>query len=83
MTLNLIGCLGGLALAALAFGASPATAQGSMSPAERQAAQACSPDIRSHCANVQRGGGRIIACLRENSEKLSPTCRQALGAVQR
>jgi len=83
MTRNLISRLGGLVLAALAFSAGTAHAQGGMTPAQRQVAQACSADIRSHCANVQRGGGRIIACLRENSEKLSSACRDALSAAQR
>ncbi len=84
MTLTLLGRPGCLALVALPLlVATPAAAQGGMSAAQRQAAQACMPDIRSHCANVDRGGGRIAACLQQNSEKLSPECRQALGALQR
>ncbi|MBW6400048.1 cysteine rich repeat-containing protein [Roseomonas sp. HJA6] len=75
------------ALAALAalplFIASPASAQGAMSPAQRQAAQACMPDIRAYCSGVERGGGRIIACLRQNNERLSDNCRQALSGAQR
>lgn len=82
MTLTLVGVPRVLALAALPLLlATTAAAQGGASPAQRQAAQACRTDIRTHCANVERGGGRIIACLRENSEKLSPDCRQALSAL--
>jgi hypothetical protein len=54
-----------------------------MTPAQRQAALACRPDIRAHCSGVERGGGRIAACLQQNSEKLSPNCRQALETAQR
>jgi len=63
--------------------ASPVVAQGGPSPAERQVAQACRADISSHCANVERGGGRIAACLRQNSDRLSSGCRQALSGLQR
>lgn len=84
MTLALFGRPKFLALVALPLlVATAAAAQGGMSPAQRQMAQACMPDIRSHCANEERGGGRIAACLRKNSEKLSPECRQALSAQQR
>ena len=61
----------------------PAQGQVGASPAQRQAAQACAPDIRAHCANVQRGGGRILACLQQHSEKLSPACAQALRSLPR
>ena len=84
MTLTMFGRLRLLALAALPLlVATAAAAQRNMSPAERQATQACMPDIRSHCANVERGSGRIVACLRQNSEKLAPECRQALGGLHR
>ena len=83
MTPTHIRRLGGLALAALALCAGPATAQSGLTPAQRQAAQACMPDIRAHCSGVERGGGRIAACLQQNSEKLSPNCRQALSSLPR
>ncbi|NKC31674.1 cysteine rich repeat-containing protein [Falsiroseomonas selenitidurans] len=84
MSLTPFGWPGLLALAALPLlVATTAAAQGGMSPAQRQATQACLPDIRSHCATVERGGGRIVACLRQNGEKLSPACRQALSGLQR
>ena len=84
MSMTSIGRAKLLALAALPLLiASPASAQGGMSAAQRQAAQACMPDMRAYCSGVERGGGRIIACLRQNSERLSPNCRQALSSVQR
>lgn len=83
MTSRPKGRLGILALAALALCAGPASAQNGPSPAQRQVAQACMPDIRAHCAEVERGGGRILACLRQNSERVSPNCRQALSGLPR
>lgn len=83
MTPTHVRRLGGLALAALALCAGPAAAQGSATPAQRQAAQACMPDIRAYCPTVPRGDGRIAACLRQNSERLSPDCRRASSSLPR
>jgi len=38
----------------------------------------CGPDYRALCGGVPLGGGRIVACLRENGPSLSPRCRSAL-----
>jgi hypothetical protein len=40
---------------------------------------ACGADVRSLCAGVDPGGGRIIACLATQSASLSPDCRSVLG----
>jgi hypothetical protein len=40
---------------------------------------ACGPDVRSLCAGVQPGGGRIVRCLAVQSASLSPACRSVLG----
>jgi hypothetical protein len=40
---------------------------------------ACGADVRSLCAGVPVGGGRIISCLVEQSASLSPACREVLG----
>jgi hypothetical protein len=40
---------------------------------------ACGADVRSLCAGVPAGGGRIISCLVEQSAALSPACREVLG----
>ena len=34
----------------------------------------CTEEIRTLCANVQPGGGRILQCLKANEAKLSPAC---------
>lgn len=41
----------------------------------------CENDIMKHCAEVQMGEGRIVECLRGNSESVSAACTQALNDV--
>jgi hypothetical protein len=52
---------------------SPANAQGA------NARQACRADYEQFCSGVQRGGGRILACLKSHANELSPECQQALA----
>jgi hypothetical protein len=40
---------------------------------------ACGADVRSLCAGVDPGGGRIIQCLATQSASLSADCRSVLG----
>jgi hypothetical protein len=40
---------------------------------------ACQEDYKRLCAGVTPGGGRIKKCMTENSAKLSPACKTALG----
>lgn len=48
------------------------------SPEALQAARtACADDLQKFCAGVQPGGGRILACLKQNREQLSSGCKQA------
>ncbi|MCY1669086.1 hypothetical protein [Rhizobium sp. SL86] len=60
-----------------------ASAQMQVTPAMRAKAQTvardCRTDIRTLCARVEPGEGRIAACLRDNREKLSPPCGAALS----
>lgn len=44
--------------------------------------QACQTDYKTLCSGVQPGGGRVVACLKQNADKLSPGCKQALTAAQ-
>ncbi|MCQ1574192.1 cysteine rich repeat-containing protein [Neorhizobium galegae] len=71
-----------LFLAALA---GTASAQTQVSPEMRQqafkVARACRTDLKTYCDGVERGDGRIAACLRDNAQKLSSPCRSALGDV--
>lgn len=68
------------ALTLTAFAAPAASAQ-SWSQMRRIAA-ACKPDYQRLCPGVQRGGGRILACLQANEANLSPDCRAVLPEAQ-
>jgi hypothetical protein len=48
---------------------------------QREIMQACGADVKAHCANVERGDGRIAKCLKENESKLSAACKEKLQAV--
>jgi hypothetical protein len=43
--------------------------------------QICGVEVRSLCAGVPFGGGRIISCLAANASSLSPSCYSALSAA--
>jgi hypothetical protein len=40
---------------------------------------ACGGDVRSLCAGVPPGGGRIVQCLAANAASLSPACKDVLS----
>lgn len=44
-------------------------------------ANECDEDIDKLCAKVEAGEGRIAACLKENSSKISKRCSQAMADV--
>jgi len=66
-----------IALAAVLMAATsfPVLAQGSN---VAQGEAACRADYRKLCNGVKPGGGRIIACLKEKRDQLSPGCQQFL-----
>ena len=41
-------------------------------------AQACRADAQRLCADVESGGGRKLACLKQHTADLGPACRDAL-----
>jgi hypothetical protein len=41
---------------------------------------ACGADVRSLCASVAPGGGRIVECLASQAASLSPACHDVLGS---
>jgi hypothetical protein len=45
----------------------------------RVARSACGADVRTLCAGVPAGGGRIARCLAANAAALSPACRDVLS----
>jgi Cysteine rich repeat len=77
-----LGTLLGVTIAALAFGSTLAAAQTKVPEAMRNQAMSvariCRADYDRFCANVQPGGGRILACLSANAPRLSGPCRAAM-----
>lgn len=37
--------------------------------------QACKADIKANCKDVKAGGGRVLQCLKEHKDKVSPGCK--------
>lgn len=87
-----LAAVGGGGTAAPAAGAAPAT--GSAAPAAAPTVivlrpmlpreelfvlrSACSADIRTLCAGVAPGGGRIMQCISNRAASLSPACKDVL-----
>ncbi|CAN7163776.1 cysteine rich repeat-containing protein [Phenylobacterium sp. LjRoot219] len=67
------------ALVFLVAATAAAAQQAEMSGAVRQA---CAGDVKTLCPTVQPGGGKIVACLRENAAKVSPGCKQAMKTAE-
>ncbi len=42
----------------------------------------CAGEIQRFCGNIAQGGGRIVDCLRDNKEDLSPACLQKVRQVE-
>jgi hypothetical protein len=42
-------------------------------------AKACGADIKARCAKARPGGGRILACLKQNEASLSPECKSRIS----
>jgi Curli production assembly/transport component CsgG/Cysteine rich repeat len=42
-------------------------------------AKVCSADVQRLCKDVQKGKGRIIQCLKDHRQDLSPDCREELS----
>ena len=71
-----------LAVAGCLAAAMPAVAQQPAPAAGQALKEACKGDYKTLCSGVQPGGGRIVACLKQQADKLSPGCKQALTAAQ-
>jgi hypothetical protein len=48
----------------------------------REAWRDCAADRKTYCSGVAIGGGRIVNCLIENADKVSPVCRKHVDAVK-
>jgi hypothetical protein len=40
-------------------------------------------DYEKYCKGVAPGGGRIIACLAKESDKITPACKSVLTAAEK
>jgi hypothetical protein len=67
-----------IATAVLLF-ASGAMAQ-ELTAAQRDA---CMGDYEKFCKGTVPGGGRIIACLAKENDKLTPACKKVLAEAQK
>jgi hypothetical protein len=64
------------ALPALSQAIDPATAL--RNPAVQEAVSTCNSDRSRLCSSVMPGGGRIVRCLVEKRESVSPPCQAAI-----
>lgn len=65
-----------------------AVAAAQLGPAHAQSAiqiltAGCADDARKFCSDVPSGGGRIMACLKQNKDSLSDQCKQAAAQASR
>ena len=44
--------------------------------------ESCNDDIRTYCANTERGRGRLRRCLQAQLGRLTPECRSVLEQTQ-
>jgi hypothetical protein len=44
--------------------------------------EACAADRKTYCSDVERGGGRIFKCLRDNLPRLAPACQAAVQSMR-
>ncbi len=51
--------------------------------AARDVAENCKVELDTYCKEVTPGGGRILACLHANSDKLSDTCQASVQDATR
>ena len=66
-------------VAIILFVSTPAIAQDMT--AEQRAA--CKGDYEKFCEGTMPGGGRIIACLSKQNDKLTVACKKVLAAAQK
>lgn len=48
----------------------------------RGAMKACRADRETYCAGVEKGGGRIVQCMKQHAAELTPGCKQALQSMR-
>jgi len=73
-----------MAFVVMTAGAGVAIAQTQVTPEMRARlktfVQACGADNKRFCQGVQRGGGRVVACLQSHASELSSQCSAVLAS---
>ncbi|WP_246669051.1 cysteine rich repeat-containing protein [Ancylobacter sp. TS-1] len=72
----------GLIVVVFATMAGAAFAQNLTRSQQQALRTACEADIRSVCAGIQPGGGRLLQCIRANPDKISQGCKDALASAK-
>lgn len=70
----------------LAFAAALALAAVSSASAQEFSAEqraACSADYNAFCKGTMPGGGRVLACLAKNNDKLSAACKKVVAEAKK
>lgn len=75
--------MGGFLIGVLIAGAVATGGAGDAAPTGREAVRAaCKADVQALCAGIEPGGGRIMACMRQNRDKVSAGCQEAFRAAR-
>jgi len=69
-----VGLIGALLLAGSVFA-------DDVQPTKMDRLGACRAEVQKLCPDVQPGGGRIVACLKQNQASISSDCRAKLEAM--
>lgn len=70
----------------LAFAAAVALAAVSAATAQEFSAEqraACKSDYDQFCKGTMPGGGRVLACLAKNNDKLSGACKKVVAEAKK
>jgi hypothetical protein len=46
------------------------------------AMKACKADHEKYCADVEKGGGRVMKCMKDHASQLSSGCKSALQTMR-
>jgi hypothetical protein len=70
------------ALILLAVVLASGTSRAADQPAGNGPRAACKAEVEKLCSGIEPGGGRIVACLRQNDAQLSAPCKEALAQAR-
>jgi hypothetical protein len=62
--------------------APPETPSPALKQARAKMRTACATDVQKLCANVERGKGAVVGCLRTHGSELSPECTSARAELK-